>query len=77
MVPLSALLDMVVLSDIYYVEAIMLFEDIMIFDVGGVGLGEESVSVRKLSYFVESLTPLTYLALRWVSTAISWDPYIT
>ena len=75
--PLSTFSAMVDFFNVFDDEGIILFKDIMFEDVGGVGLGEESVSVRKLSYFVESLTPLTYLALRWVSTAISWDPYIT
>ena len=63
--------------DILDDEGIMSFEDIMLFDAGGVGWGEVSGVVTEKFLFVESLTPLGYLTSSWVSTGINWDPYIT
>ena len=73
----SEFLDFLDVFDISYVEGIMHFEDIIVYDVVGVDWGEKSLWASKLSYFLESPTAGISLLVKWVSTAINSDPYIT
>ena len=76
LVPLSDFSEILDFLDTWGVEVIMIFGDIILFDVGGVGLGVESLWASKASLFLGSLTPTARSTWLWVSSADNWDPYI-
>ncbi len=77
LVPLSAFSEIFDSSSIFDVFGYMHFFDIIISEIGGGGLGSESVVSSNSIQSLESLTPGVGLSTLCDSTAISWDPYIT